>query len=307
VTASPPHRAGYVAIAGRPNAGKSTLLNRLLGMPIAAVSRRPQTTRNRLLGMYNRDDVQIVFVDTPGIHEAHSLLNRRMVETALSATAETDVLVLLADARRESPDEELIATLDPSRRPTVLALNKVDRVEKTALLPRIAAWSAAAPWAAIVPISALDGDGVGELIGEVSKRLPESPPYFPKDQVTDASERFIVSEIVREKLFATLDQELPYATAVEIERFVEDDGKGRARIEARIWVERESQKPIVIGKGGATVKRIGSLARVDIERLLDRPVFLGLTVSVKADWTRDRRSMERLGGFVGTGGAGEGG
>jgi len=295
-----PHRSGYVAIAGRPNVGKSTLLNQILGTKVSIVSRRPQTTRNRVLGIYNRDDVQALFLDTPGIHEASGVLNRRMVDEAVNALKDVDMVLFLIDPRRERDPERDRLVLDKLKAgglPVVLVPNKIDELPKAELLPLIATWAEAHDFAAIVPISALNGDGVGDLLREVVGRLEEGPAWFPKDQITDATERFVVSELIRESAFQYLDQELPYALAVEIEEF--EEGDKLVKIMARIWVERESQKPIVIGRGGTMLKRIGTTARLEIEKLLGTKVFVKITVGVDPRWTRHRGRVERLGNFGG--------
>jgi len=291
------HRSGYVAIVGRPNVGKSTLLNDLLGEKISIVSRRPQTTRNRVMGIYNREDAQVVFLDTPGIHEASKLLNKRMVDAAIAALDDVDLVLYMIEAGRDRDPgrhEALIERLQVTGLPILLAPNKIDCLAKADLLPLFAAWSDAGPFEEIVPISAKTGDGVGSLIGAIVDRLPESPPYFPKDQLTDVTERFVVSELIREQVFRYLDKELPYSTAVEVEEF--EEGK-TVRILARIWVERDSQKGIVIGKRASMLKRIGTSARIEIERLLQNPVYLKITVGVSPDWTAKQRSVERLGHF----------
>jgi GTP-binding protein Era len=296
-----PHRSGYVAIVGRPNVGKSTLLNEILGTKVSIVSKRPQTTRNRVLGIYNRDDVQALFLDTPGIHEARGVLNRRMVDEAVGALKDVDLVIFMIDPRREQdPDADrlVLDRLEARGLPVLLVPNKIDTIPKEKLLPLIATWAKAHPFAAIVPISALKGDGVGQLLREVVSRLGEGPPWFPKDQITDATERFVVGELIREAAFRYLDQELPYALAVEIEEF--EDGDKIVRVMARIWVERESQKPIVIGRKGSMLKRIGTTARLEVESLLGTKVFLKITVGVDPRWTRHRRSVERLGNFRGT-------
>ncbi|MBN95438.1 MAG: GTPase Era [Deltaproteobacteria bacterium] len=295
------HRSGYVAIVGRPNVGKSTLLNHILGTKLSIVSFRPQTTRNRILGIYNQEDAQVVFMDTPGIHEADSLLNKRMVDQATRTLSDVDVVVHLIDPRTESdPTEARIEAISEAKVPVLLVPNKVDLVKKSSLLPLIEGWTRAEAPAAIVPISALSGDGVAGLLDEVVQRLPESPPFFPKDQLTDASERFVVSEMIRERLFVHLHQELPYSIAVEIEAFEEPKQKsGVIRILARIWVERDSQKGIVIGKGGRVLKQVGTEAREAIERLLQARVHLKITVGVDKHWTRKQSSVERRGHFDG--------
>jgi len=292
------HRSGYVAIVGRPNVGKSTLLNSLLGSKVSIVSRRPQTTRNRVLGIYSRDDVQALFLDTPGIHEARGMLNRRMVDEAVSALGDVDLVLFMIDPNRERDPKEdslVLRKLQGRGVPTVLVPNKIDTLSKAQLLPLMAAWAEAHEFEAIVPISAKTGDGVGDLLREVVDRLPEGPPWFPKDQITDVTERFVVGELVRESAFRYLDKELPYSLAVEIEEF--EEGEKLVRVMARVWVEREGQKGIVIGKGGSMLKRIGTTARIEIERLLGTKVFLQLTVGVDPSWTRHRRAVQRLGNF----------
>lgn len=294
------HRCGYVAIIGRPNVGKSTLLNRALGQKLSIVSRKPQTTRNRILGLVNTDDAQIVFLDTPGIHDANTPINRRMVDAAVGALDEVDLALLLVDAskaRDASRHGQVLDALKKHEGPVLLVLNKVDLVNKPDLLPIIAAWSGAGEWAGIVPVSAQTGDGVDGLMTEVIARLPESPPFFDKEQLTDVSERFVVSELIREKVFRLTGQEVPYAAAVEIEEFEEKPSKDLVRIMARVWVEREGQKGILIGKQGSKLKEIGIAARRDIERLLGCRVYLQLTVGVKQGWTTDRRLLNRLGHF----------
>lgn len=296
----PVHRCGYVAIIGRPNVGKSTLLNRALGQKLSIVSRKPQTTRNRILGLVNTDDAQIVFLDTPGIHEASTAFNRRMVDAAVSALAEVDLVLLLVDASKAidaSRHGQVLRALEKHKGPVVLVLNKVDLVKKPDLLPIIAAWDAAGDWAAIVPVSAQTGNGVPHLLEEIVSRLPEMPPFFDKEQLTDVSERFVVSELIREKVFRLTGQEVPYAAAVEIEEFEEKPSKDLVRIMARVWVEREGQKGILIGKKGSKLKEIGTAARKDIERMLGCRVYLQLTVGVKQGWTTDRRLLQRLGHF----------
>ncbi len=309
---TPSHRTGYVALIGRPNVGKSTLLNALLGQKLSIVSARPQTTRNRVLGIWNDASTQIVFLDTPGIHVPHSLLNRKMVDAAVATLKDVDLVVWLLDARKEVDPSRAAQVVNAVRRagvPVILAPNKIDAIDKADVLPLIAAWTTPPTeedgvvppdFLSVVPISALKGHGVDGLLGEIRARLPESPPLFPKDQLTDRTERFVVSEIVREKLFHYLDRELPYSVAVEIEEFQDDtDAGGMVRILGRIWVERGGQKAIVIGKGGSMIKRVGTASRKDVERLLGCKVFLKLTVGVKEGWTTHRRQVEDLGKFGG--------
>ena len=297
--ADAPHRSGYVGLVGRPNVGKSTLLNHILGQKLSIVSRRPQTTRNRILGIHNRPDAQLLFLDTPGIHPAGGkLLNRRMVDQALGALDDVDLVVLLVDVQREPTprdDGVVLERILARGRPVILVPNKIDLVEKSGLLPLIGAWSEAADFATLVPISAQTGSGVEALLGELVGRLPEGPAWFPKDQITDVTERFVVAELIREQAFRCLDREVPYSIAVEIEEFEEEPD--RVRVMARIWVERDSQKGIVIGKGGQMLKRIGTGARMEIGRLLGCRIRLDITVGVDPSWTQRRGSVDRLGMF----------
>lgn len=305
-----PHRCGYVGIVGRPNTGKSTLLNRVLGQKISITSKKAQTTRNRVVGILNEDGYQAILVDTPGHHEAWSSLNKALVREVEKTLQEVDVVCLLVDllpaihaakkgkAILSKGEEILLAACAQTGVPIVLGLNKADVVEPQWILPVIAAWQAAGELAEVVPLSALKGEGVDALMNELVTRLPEHPAYFPKDQLMDGSERFVVAEIIREKLFHLLDQELPYSVAVELLTFEEEERDGDrplVRIFARILVERPSQKGIVIGKGGAMLKQIGTLARKEIQQLLDCRVRLDLHVKVIKDWTRNPRVLRELG------------
>ena len=251
-TADDGFRSGYVAILGAPNAGKSTLLNRLLGEKIAITSRRPQTTRNRILGVVHRPGAQMIMLDTPGVHRPQGRLNTRIVEAALAVVAEVDLLLLVADAERPDPESEaiLIKHLAAAGKPILLALNKIDRVPRERILPQIDRWQALHAFAALVPISAKHGTQVEALVDEMAARLPQGPPLFPPDHLTDQPERVIVAEMVREKVFRLTGEEIPYSTAVTIESFKEEAGRPLVNIHATIHVERNSQKGIVIGKGG---------------------------------------------------------
>ncbi len=311
-----PHRCGVVAILGRPNVGKSTLLNTLLKTKVAIVTPKPQTTRDRILGILTRPGFQVLFQDTPGLHEPHRALNRRMVAQALAALADSDVALVMTDARDpESGLEEdrlVLARARGSGRPIVLAINKVDLVAKPALLPLMDAYHRALAPEAIVPICALTGDGVEDLLEELVRRLPEGPALYPADHLSDRPLRFLVAEIIREKVMLFTHQEVPYSTAVRIESFEEEAGDGgRAgltRISATIVVERESQKRIVVGKGGAMIRRIGTAAREEIEALLSNEgagylgggrrsrVFLELYVKVEEGWTRSEAGLRRVQG-----------
>lgn len=305
-----PIRAGFCAIVGLPNVGKSTLLNRILGQRLAAVSPKPQTTRNRIVGIHNAPGVQIAFVDTPGIQAGAGALRRYMRDEALTAAGETDVAILMIDAadrrdrlpaRLAEPDAAPLAE-QLRGRAVVVALNKVDRVAKPDLLPLIAAWDewarahgTEAGEAEIVPIAALTGDGVDRLIDAIARRLPEGPALFPEDMVTDRAERFLAGELIREQLFHQLGQELPYAAAVIVESFEERAEKKDVLIGAVIVVERDSQKAIVVGKGGARIKQLGIAARQAVSELLDCPVHLNLHVKVVPDWSRGERGIRQLG------------
>jgi GTP-binding protein Era len=290
-------KSGHVALVGRPNAGKSTLLNRVLGQKIAIVSDKPQTTRHRILGVHNASDGQIVFIDTPGIHKPMHRMNRRMVDAALDALRDADVNVLVVDVSVPpgTGDEFVIDLLKRAEKPAVLALNKVDLVKKAALLPLIERYAKALEFAAIVPISARDGDGVEALEREIVAALPEGEPLYPDDYLTDQTLRSMAAELVREKLLHHTRDELPYSTAVVIDRFEEPGDTGLTKIYATILVDHESQKPIVIGKGGDMLKRVGSEARVDLEKLLESRVYLDLHVKVRQDWRDDERVLDDLG------------
>ena len=289
--------AGFVAILGAPNAGKSTLLNRMLGEKITITSRKPQTTRNRILGVVHRPEAQLVFIDTPGIHQSRTPLNVRIVDTALSALADVDLVLILADAAQPDPASEayLLKRLEGTAKPLLLALNKIDRVPKKDLLVQMASWSARRPFDAILAISALKGIDVEALLDAMQQRLPEGPPFFPEDTLTDAPERFIVAELIREKVFRLTGEEIPYASAVTVESFKEEPRGGAVRIHASIHVERRSQKGIIIGRGGRKLKEIGQAARADIERLLAARVYLELFVRVQKNWSRDTRALRKFG------------
>lgn len=291
-------KSGLVSLIGRPNAGKSTLLNRFAGQKLAIVSDKPQTTRHRITGVRNVPDGQIVFVDTPGIHKPQHRMNRRMVDIALDTLREVDVVVLVVDAtaRPGSGDAFVVDVVKRAHRPAILALNKVDRIHKPHLLPIIEHFAKMLDFKAIVPVSALHGDGVAGLEAEIVAALPEGPALYPDDYLTDQSERTLAAELIREKVLANTHDELPYTTAVLIDQYEDaaEEG-GLTRIHASILVETESQKPIVIGKGGEMIKRIGTDARRDLEQMLDGKVFLDLHVKVRQDWRDDERVLDALG------------
>lgn len=291
-----PFRSGFVSIIGRPNVGKSTLLNRMLGEKIVITSDKPQTTRNRIKGIHNIPGAQIIFVDTPGIHKATSLLNRFMVEEALASIKDVDVILVLveADSSNGSQEAQILGLLAEVTTPVILVLNKIDLAAKGALLERIAAYAQLYPFKEIIPVCALSGDGVERLVDCVSGYLPEGPLYFPDDILTDLPERFIVAEIIREKIFRLTRDEVPYSTAVEVESFKERQD-GLISIGAVINVERDSQKGIIIGKKGVMLKKIGMEARLEVERFLATRVFLELFVRVRRDWSEDPRALKEMG------------
>ena len=289
-------RCGLVALVGRPNVGKSTLLNRILGQKISITSSKPQTTRHRILGIKTTDTAQVVYVDTPGLHQGGKrALNRALNRAASDAIADVDLAVLLVEGTRWTEEDELVLQrLRQAQVPVLLAVNKVDRLQaRESLLPALQALSERHDFSEIVPVSALRGENVERLEACVIERLPVNPPYFPEEQITDRSERFLAAELIREKLFRRLGQELPYGLTVQIEQFKEDDGL--LRIDGLVWVERDTQKAIVIGKGGAMLKQIGREARLDMERLFGGKVFLQLWVKVKSGWADDERALRSLG------------
>lgn len=290
-------KSGFIAIVGRPNAGKSTLLNTILGEKVAIVSKRPQTTRNRVRGVKNLEGAQIVFVDTPGIHRPKGLLNEFMVREAMASLKDVDGVVYLVEATRDvdQVEEFIIASLERVKAPVILLVNKVDLVKKARVLPLIEQYSKRFKFKEVVPVSAMKGEGVDEVVKILCGLLPEGPKYFPEDITTDQPERFVVSEIIREKVFILTRQEVPYATAVNVEEFKEDTEKNLVSIKAAINVERDSQKGIIIGKRGAMIKTIGTRARADIERLLGVKVYLELFVRVQKEWTKDLRSLKEFG------------
>ena len=290
-------RCGVVAIAGRPNVGKSTLLNRMLGAKIAIVTPKPQTTRDRILGILTLPGAQILFHDTPGIHVPSKALNRRMVRLAEEALADADLVLLVSDAHDPSTClEQEALVLDRVResgRPTLLVLNKIDLLKKSDLLPCMDRWRNAG-FEDQVPVSARTGDGVDRLIEEVRRRLPVGAPLYPEDDLSDRPMRYLASEIIREKVFLSTRQEIPYSIAVTIDQFQEPEPPRAVQIDATIHVEKESQKPIVIGRNGAMIKRIGTEARRELEAILGRSVMLRIFVRVDEEWTRSDRMVRSL-------------
>jgi GTP-binding protein Era len=291
------YRSGYVALVGRPNAGKSTLLNRLVGEKIAAVSNKPQTTRHRIQGVITRPEGQVVLVDTPGVHQPGYLLNRRMMSAVHDALEGVDLVCLIRDASAPTGngDRFVLDLIKKSGKPSMLLLNKTDKIEdKRGLLPLIELYSREHEWRAVVPLSARTGDQLEALVKEFVNNLPEGEPIFGEDELTDQPMRVIVAEMVREKILQVTGEEIPYVTAVVTERY-EEVSDGLARIYCAVYVERESQKRIIIGKGGARLKEIGTEARRDVERLLGHRVYLELFVKVEEGWRDSPRALSEMG------------
>jgi GTPase len=292
-------RAGYAAIIGEPNVGKSTLMNTLIGQKISIVTRKPQTTRHKILGILSNENCQIIFLDTPGLLKPKYLLHEAMMKSAHSAIDDADVIVLMIDAADPHIGQEITETipfqvLKNVQKPVYLVVNKVDLVEKQDLLPIMAFYSDKFPFKEIFPISALTQAGTDELLTSIVNEMPVHPPYFPTDILSEHSERFFVSEIIREKIFEKFRDEIPYSTTVDIIDFKEQEGR-KDVISAEIYVERDSQKGILIGKRGSALKEIGERARKDIETFLGRPVFLELHVKVRAKWREKEAWLKRLG------------
>ena len=296
-------KSGYVSIIGAPNVGKSTLLNTILGQKLAIVTPKPQTTRNQIRGIVTTDTYQIIFVDTPGLMTPKYRLQSEMVKTAYGALGDADLVLFVIDAARPDPEIEskILKRLKRTKSTTILVLNKVDLVDKPNLLPIFEDYNQKFEFAHIIPISALTADGVSVLLEQIEDYLPLGPRYFPEDQLSDLPERFFIAETVREKIMLMTQREIPYASAVVVEEFEKRQTKNSDEIiyiRAIVYAERQTQKQIIIGKGGKLIKRVGELARIDIEKFLDTRVFLELYVTVKADWRRDARKLKELGGFT---------
>lgn len=290
-------KSGFVTIVGAPNVGKSTLLNCLLGEKISITSKKPQTTRNRILGVVHRSCSQMVFIDTPGIHKTEDIFNIRIVDVALGALGDADLILLMIDVTHPDPpsDAILLKALKKQNRPVILAVNKIDGVDKAKVLEVIEEWAALYEFREVVPVSAKQGTQIDTLLEVMEAVLPHGPAYFPEDSITDVPERFIAAEMIREKVFRLTGQEIPYSIAVTVEEFSEDVNRGLVKIYASIHVERDSQKGIVIGKDGRKLKQIGEVARKDIERMLGARVFLKLFVRVQKNWSRDTKALRRFG------------
>ena len=289
-------KSGFVSLLGRPNAGKSTLLNRIVGQKLAIVSDKPQTTRTRIAGVKNYPDGQVVFVDTPGVHKPTHRLNVRMVDVALESMREVDVIALIVDAsvKPGKGDRYMLDLLKETSQPVILVLNKVDLIAKQKLLPLIDHYRQEHAFVEIVPVSAVDGTNVEVLEGLFLQHLPEGEPMYPPDYVTDQTERFFAAEVVREQVLQLTHDELPFSTAVVVDRFDESSSDERVDLYCTILVDRESQKPIVIGKGGAMIKQIGTAARAELEQYLEKHVYLDLHVKVRSEWRDDDRMLDEI-------------
>jgi GTP-binding protein Era len=292
-------KCGYIALAGLSNAGKSTLLNKILRFKLSITSPKPQTTRNRILGVHTEAGAQIIFLDTPGLHQGRGALNKLMLDAALKALEEADGILFVVDAcdKRLNLAQKAVAVIANSGKPALLALNKIDIFkDKSRLLPLMAEASRWHNWQALLPVSARSGDGLPPLLEEIRAILPPGPPLFPEDAVTDLPTRFLAAEMVREKIFRLTQQDIPYAAAVTIDEFIPPDhNHAHASIRAVIHVPRSGQKAIIIGKGGAMLKNIGAAARQDLEKMLNAPVFLQLLVRVTPQWDRDLHSLRKMG------------
>ncbi len=290
-------KSGFIAIIGRPNVGKSTLLNNILGRKIAIISPKPQTTRNRILGVKNLSQAQLIFLDTPGIHRTRSGLGKRMVTTALAALEEVNLILHLVEPEENKWEKEefVLEKLSSVTASVFLLINKIDTIAKESLLPLMRQSGSLGIYQEILPISALRGEGIDQLLDLIVGVLPRGPRYFPEDIVTDQMERFLAAEIIREKVFNLTEQEIPYSTAVLVEEFKEREGKNLISIRALINVERDSQKGIIIGKKGRMIREIGEKARLELERLLGARIFLDLFVRVQKNWSRDSRALREFG------------
>jgi len=290
-------KSGFIGIIGRPNAGKSTLLNKIMGEKIAITTYKPQTTRNKITGIKNLENGQLIFLDTPGIHKAKTPLNKHMINIAIDIFEDMDLILLLVEAntRPHNDDILIIKSLQSIKTPVILVINKIDLAEKKNLLPLIDEFSHLFPFREIMPVSALTGDSLNILMDIICKILPEGPKYFPDDMITDLSERFLAAEIIREKVILLTHQEIPYSTAVVVDSFKEDESKDLIKIHATVNVEKKSQKGILIGKHGSMLKEIGRQARLEMERFFAVRIYLELFIKIKKNWTKDPNMLKEFG------------
>ncbi|MFZ3104193.1 MAG: GTPase Era [Smithella sp.] len=290
-------KSGFIGIIGRPNAGKSTLFNAIVGDKISIITDKPQTTRNKITGIKNFPDAQLIFLDTPGMHKPKTPMNRAMVQTTRETISSVEVLLMLIEANTDVHPHDLflIESLAQVKVPVFLVINKIDLIEKKFLLPLIDKFRTLYSYREIFPVSALKGDGIEDLLNAIKEILPEGPKYYPDDIITDATERFIAAEFIREKITLFTQQEIPYSTAVEVDLFKEDEEKNLIRISATINVEKESQKAIMIGKKGTMLKKIGTQARLEMEKLFGAKVYLELFVRVKKEWTSSDKMLAEFG------------
>lgn len=290
-------KSGFVSIIGRPNVGKSTFMNKVLGQKVAIMSDKPQTTRNKIQGVYTKDNTQMIFIDTPGIHKPKHQLGEHMMKVARNTLRETEAILFVINAAEEigRGDEFIIDMLKNTKTPIILVLNKIDLIHPDELIKQIEVYKDKLDFSDVVPISALQGNNIERLLTVIESHLPEGPMYYPEYRITDHPEHFIVSELIREKALHQLSQELPHAIGVEVLKMKGDDDGGKVRVEALIYVERESQKGMVIGKGGKMLKEIGRHARMDIENLLGSKVYLELWVKVQKDWRNKPTFIRSLG------------
>jgi len=293
----PDFKSGFVSFAGAPNVGKSTLLNRMLGGKVSITSKKAQTTRNRILGVVHRPSAQFVFLDTPGVHNAKNMLNVRMVDVAMSAIADGDIILFIADLSEPDPasEEILLEKIGKQNKPVILALNKSDLVKKAEIPEAEEKWKKRYMFKAVIPVSAKHGTQIELLLDSMEELLPRGPAYFPEDALTDMPERFIAAEMIREKVFRFTGQEIPYSAAVTVDYFSEEHRESLIKIHATIHVERDSQKGILIGKNGIKLKKIGEEARKEIELMLGTKVFLKLFVRVQKNWSKDTRALRNFG------------
>jgi len=290
-------KSGFVAIAGAPNAGKSTLLNRMLGGKISITSKKPQTTRNRILCIVHRPSSQLVFIDLPGVHKTKDPFNVRIVDLALSSIGDADLILVIADVANPDPNSEnfIVKKLKKQKKPIILALNKIDLIKKSTLPAVIDKWAKVYSFDAVIPLSAKHGTQIAELLEVMEALLPKGPPFFPEDALTDLPERFIAAEMIREKVFRLTGQEIPYSTAVTVDSLSEEKKGALVKIQATIHIERNSQKGIIIGKNGSKLKKIGEEARKEIEKMVGSKVFLKLFVRVQKKWSKDTKALRRFG------------